>query len=131
MPGVIDDEPLRFGRFDIRPAERVLRVDGQDVSVGARAFDVVLVLAQRRERLVTKQELLDLIWPDVVVEEHNIATHVSILRKLLGPNVIVTVPGRGYRFVAPPEDSAKRGVDGSEPSPRPAPIRAASVGLQT
>jgi len=77
-----DEEPLRFGQFEIRPAERVLRVDGRDVAVGARAFDLLLVLARRRERLVTKQDLLDLVWPGVVVEEHNIAAHISTLRKL-------------------------------------------------
>jgi predicted ATPase/DNA-binding winged helix-turn-helix (wHTH) protein len=92
---------LRFGRFEIRPAERALHVDGQPAALGARAFDVLLVLAQRREQLVTKQELLDLVWPGVVVEEHNITAQISILRKLLGPQVIATVPGRGYQFVAP------------------------------
>src|SRR5215470_9625691 len=130
MPPVTDDEPLRFGRFEIRPAERVLRVDGQHVAVGARAFDVLLALAQRRERLVTKQQMLDLIWPDVVVEEHNIATHISSLRKLLGPNVIATVPGRGYRLTAPLEDSTGRGVDAAAASPI-SPPTTTTVGMQT
>jgi len=106
VPPAIDDEPLRFGRFEIRPAERVLRVAGEEVIVGARAFDVLLALAQRRDRVVTKQELLDLVWPDVVVEEHNIATQISSLRKLLGAQAIATVPGRGYRFTASPDDGA-------------------------
>jgi predicted ATPase/DNA-binding winged helix-turn-helix (wHTH) protein len=92
--------PLRFGRFDISPAERVLRVDGQPVALGARAFDLLLALAQRPERMVGKQELLDLVWPGVVVEEHNIAAQISSLRKLLGPQSITTVPGRGYKFTA-------------------------------
>ena len=97
------DQPMRFGRFEIRPAERALLVDGRSAAVGARAFDLLLALAQRRERMVGKQELLDLVWPGVVVEEHNIAAHVSSLRKLLGAQVIATVPGRGYQFVAKPD----------------------------
>src|SRR5882672_67652 len=110
VPSTIDDEPLRFGHFEIRPAERLLRVDGKDADVGARAFDLLLALAQRRGRLITKDELLALVWPGVVVEEHNIATQVSNLRKLLGSHVIATVPGRGYRFTAPPADGAGRAV---------------------
>ncbi|MGH6623754.1 MAG: ATP-binding protein, partial [Burkholderiaceae bacterium] len=94
------DTVLHFGHFEIRPAERVLLVDGDHAAVGARAFDLLLALAERRGRLVSKQELLDLVWPGVVVEEHNITTQVSSLRKVLGANVIATVPGRGYRFTA-------------------------------
>src|SRR6185295_15949677 len=100
MPPGTAAPPLRFGRFEISPAERVLRVDGQPAALGARAFDLLLALAQRRERLVGKQELLDLVWPGVVVEEHNITAQISSLRKLIGPQVIATVPGRGYRFTA-------------------------------
>ncbi|HET9976827.1 MAG TPA: tetratricopeptide repeat protein [Burkholderiaceae bacterium] len=94
------DSPLRFDHFELHPAERVLRVRGEPVSVGSRAFDVLLVLAQRHERLVTKQELLDLVWPGLVVEEHNIATQISTLRKLLGAGAIATLPGYGYRLTA-------------------------------
>src|SRR5262245_54202577 len=100
MPPGTAEPPLRFGRFEISSAERVLRVDGQPAALGARAFDLLLALAQRRERLVGKQELLDLVWPGVVVEEHNITAQISSLRKLIGPQVIATVPGRGYRFTA-------------------------------
>ncbi|GMV60551.1 MAG: hypothetical protein AMXMBFR72_36380 [Betaproteobacteria bacterium] len=106
----VADATLRFGRFEISPAERVLRVDGQPAALGARAFDLLLALAQRRERLVTKQELLDLVWPGVMVEEHNIAAQISTLRKLLGPQVIATIPGRGYRFTAPPDATDPSGA---------------------
>jgi len=94
------NQTLRFGRFEIKPVGRELRVDGVNVAVGARAFDLLLALAQRRGRLVSKQELLDLVRPGVVVEEHNIAARMSMLRKWLGPGVISTVPGRGCRFTA-------------------------------
>jgi predicted ATPase len=95
------DPPLEFGRIRIQPAERTVRVDGLEVALGARAFDVLLALAQRRDRLVTRQELLDLVWPGLVVEEHNVTAQISTLRKLLGAQTVATVPGRGYRFVAP------------------------------
>jgi DNA-binding winged helix-turn-helix (wHTH) protein len=88
----------RFGRFELQPATRQLLADGQPVVLGARAFVVLLALIERRERLVTKDELLDLAWPEIVVEENNLQAHVSSLRKILGRDAIVTVPGRGYQF---------------------------------
>jgi predicted ATPase/DNA-binding winged helix-turn-helix (wHTH) protein len=100
LPPASADTPLRFDRFELHPAERVLRVRGKPVTLGSRAFDLLLVLAQRHERLVTKQELLDLVWPGLVVEEHNIATQISTLRKLLGATAITTLPGYGYRLTA-------------------------------
>lgn len=97
---------LHFGRIELRPAERQLRVGGRSVALGARAFDVLLALAGRAGRLVTKRELLDLVWPDTVVEENNLPAQVSQLRKVLGPDVIATIPGRGYRFVVLPSSGA-------------------------
>ncbi len=89
---------LHFGRIEVRPAERVLRVDGQAVVMGARAFDVLLALIERRDRVVTKNELLDLAWPGLVVEENNLSVQISALRKALGAGSIATVTGRGYRL---------------------------------
>ena len=93
-------DSLRFGRIEVSPRERQLRVDGVVASVGARAFDLLLALIERRNRLVTKSELLELVWPGLVVEENNLQVQISSLRKLLGPQVIATIPGRGYRFSA-------------------------------
>ena len=94
---------LVFGRFELQPERRRLLQDGNPVAIGARAFDVLLAVAERRERIVTKAELLDLVWPGLVVEENNLQVQISTLRKLLGPGVISTIPGRGYRFVASAE----------------------------
>lgn len=91
----------RFQDLEIHPDERVVVVRGERVDPGSRAFDVLLALVERRDRVVTKQELLDAAWPGMVVEENNLAVQVSSLRKVLGPGVVATVPGRGYRFVAP------------------------------
>ena len=88
----------KFGRFELRPATRQLLVDDQPAPLGARAFDVLRALIERRERLVTKDELLELAWPGLVVEENNLQVQVSALRKILGNGAIATVAGRGYRF---------------------------------
>src|SRR5512135_553959 len=89
--------------IEIRPAERQVWVNGAPAALGARAFDLLMALYERRERVVGKNELLDLVWPGLVVEENNLQVQVSSLRKLLGPHAIATVPGRGYRFTLPDE----------------------------
>lgn len=116
-PAAEEDEALRFDQFEIRPSERTLWSAGRQLAVGARAFDLLLALAQRRQRMVSKQELLDLVWPGVVVEEHNIAAQISTLRKLLGAQVIATVPGRGYRFTAQPAPGLPHPIDAAGRAP--------------
>jgi predicted ATPase/DNA-binding winged helix-turn-helix (wHTH) protein len=95
-----------FGRFELRPESRELTVDGRPVALGARAFDVLHTLIQHRERIVTKEELLDLAWPGVVVEENNLQVQISTLRKQLGQLAIATIPGHGYRFTAALNDAS-------------------------
>jgi predicted ATPase/DNA-binding winged helix-turn-helix (wHTH) protein len=123
-PILLRPATLRFERCELRPLERQLLIDGRRSALGGRAFDLLLVLAERAGRLVTKQELLDLVWPDVIVEEGNLTVQMSSLRKLLGPDVIATVPGRGYRFCRAVE------VDGAElhaVAPAAAPTRGAGL----
>ncbi len=95
-----NDDELAFEQCVIRRDTRQLLVDGEPAKLGARAFDLLLVLIAHRDRVVSKNELLDLIWPGLVVEENNLQVQVSALRKLLGPQTISTIPGRGYRFTA-------------------------------
>lgn len=98
---LMDDAiPLRFDRFEVRSRDRQLLRDGVPLVIGARAFDLLLALVERCDRVVTKTELLDLVWPNLVVEENNLQVQISALRKLLGSQAIVTIPGRGYRFTA-------------------------------
>jgi predicted ATPase/DNA-binding winged helix-turn-helix (wHTH) protein len=92
---------LHFGNASLDLSRRRLVLDGKPVKLGARAFDLLAALAQRRERAVSKHELFELVWPGVVVEENNLQVQISTLRKLLGPDAIATIPGRGYQFVAP------------------------------
>ena len=101
---------LRFEHFAIKAAERQLLINGHPATLGSRAFDLLVALIERRDRVVTKNELLDLVWPGLVVEESNLAVQVSNLRKLLGARSIATIPGRGYRFTASPIDTSL-GVD--------------------
>jgi TolB-like protein/DNA-binding winged helix-turn-helix (wHTH) protein len=91
---------LRFGSAEVRPAERQLLVDGQPVFIGARAFDVLHLLITHRERVVGKNELLEAVWPGLVVEENNLQVQISALRKILGAGAITTVAGQGYQFTA-------------------------------
>ena len=93
----------RFGNVEVRPAERSLLIDGKPAELGSRAFDVLQALITHRDRVVTKDELLDMVWPGLVVEENNLQAQVSALRKVLGPKAIATIPGRGYQFVAAEE----------------------------
>ena len=97
-----DSACLEFGRFRVLPRRRQLLAGDAPVELGSRAFDVLMVLLEARGSLVTKDELLDRVWPGTVVEENNIQVQISTLRKALGEdrNFIVTVPLRGYRFAA-------------------------------
>lgn len=114
---------LHFARFELRVYERQLLADGEPLALGARSFDVLLTLVQRAGQLVTKNELLDQVWPGLVVEEHNIAAQISLLRKVLGNALIATVPGRGYRFVGkvhdgPEHDRRARSSEATDPADR-------------
>lgn len=91
---------LRFADWQLDPRERLLKRNDTPVVLRARAFDVLCLLASRPGQLVTKDELLDEVWRGLVVEENNIAAQILALRKALGNEMIATVPGRGYRFMA-------------------------------
>ena len=109
----------QFGNAELRAQERRLLVQGKDSPIGARAFDLLLALVEHRDRVVSKNELLDLGWPGVVVEENNLQVQVSSLRKVLGPHAIATVPGRGYRFTAVLDGAASRAPDAAAPGGSP------------
>lgn len=89
---------LDHGRARVDLNARQLRVDGQPAKLGSRAFDLLVALLERHDRVVSKQELLDVVWPGLVVEENNLQVHVMTLRRLLGTSAIATISGRGYRL---------------------------------
>jgi pimeloyl-ACP methyl ester carboxylesterase/DNA-binding winged helix-turn-helix (wHTH) protein len=107
----------RFGPFRLEVAERRLLRNGEPIPLRLKVFDTLRVLIENAGRLVTKEELLQAIWPDTAVEENNLNHNVSVLRKLLGERAtgqafIETVPRVGYRFVAPVElDTATHSGD--------------------
>jgi DNA-binding response OmpR family regulator len=94
-----------FGRVEIVAAARQVLIDGRPAPLGSRAFDLLSALVARRDRVVSKDELLDVVWPGLVVEENNLQVQISALRKLLGPQAIATVPGRGYQFTVAATDA--------------------------
>ena len=75
---------LLFGHIELRLAELLLLVDGQPVALGSRGFDLLTALVSQRDRVVTKDELLDQVWPGLVVEENNLQVQISGLRRVLG-----------------------------------------------
>jgi predicted ATPase/DNA-binding winged helix-turn-helix (wHTH) protein len=97
-----------FGPFVLVPKRQLLLENGRPVKIGARAIDILTVLVGRAGSLVSKRELLALVWPNTVVEEGNLKVNMAALRRILHeapdmPAYIATVAGRGYRFIAPVE----------------------------
>src|SRR6266481_10037583 len=94
-------ERYRFGPFELQPDNRRLLKDGATISLRPRAFDLLAALVERAGHLITKDQLLDQVWPKMVVEEAVLHVQVSALRKVLGSEAITTVSGRGYQFTLP------------------------------
>ena len=96
---------IRFDSFTLLPAERRLVKSGKEVRLGGRTFDILFALIERAPALVSKQELLERVWPGLTVEEGNLRFQITSLRKALGDErgaarYVSNVQGRGYCFVA-------------------------------
>ena len=135
-------EVYAFGSFEADPSARVLTRDGARVDVTPRLFDLLIALIEhsglRDARVVTKDELMAVLWPNSVVEEANLSQNVFWLRKALGQKgnenrYVVTAPGQGYAFVEPvaqrPAAVKKSPNDSGHPAPRRAALAAAIVTL--
>ena len=92
---------IRIGQLQVFLDQREMREHGQAVRVGSRAFDILELLIRAEGALVSKEEMMRSVWPHTIVEENNLQVHIAALRKALGPDrdLIVTVPGLGYRLV--------------------------------
>src|SRR5918996_5550115 len=94
-----------FGAFRVDAGERLFFKGDREIPLTPKVFDTLLALLENSSHVLTKKELMQLVWPDSFVEENNLAQNISILRKALGESkegehYIQTVPKRGYRFVA-------------------------------
>lgn len=106
-----------FDRFRIDTAERVLMCGGEPAPLTQKSFELLLALVERAGRIVTKEELMEIVWPDTFVEESNLTQNIYTLRKTLGQTpdgkgYIETVPRRGYRFMA----VVREITDGADPA---------------
>lgn len=132
-----------FGPFRVDGTKRFLLREGQTVALTPKSFEMLLALVERSGDVVDKEGLMNRVWPDSFVEEGNLTYNISILRKALCERAgehqyIVTVPGRGYQFVASvrvvsPDSSMEaareqpefsNGIDRKEPAPEPGDTRA-------
>jgi predicted ATPase len=112
----MNGDAVSFGPFRLLAAQRLLLEGDKPVRLGSRAFDILAALVERAGQVVGKDELIARVWPKTFVEETNLKIQVSALRRALGDGqvghrYVVTVPGRGYNFVAP--------IDVEESSPPP------------
>jgi len=98
-----DDEEVVFGNYRIFPELKLLLKSGNKVDLTARAFDVLWVLVKARGEVVTKDELIEQVWAGSIVEENNLQTHISAIRRSLKQDrsFISTDFGRGYRLTLP------------------------------
>ena len=95
-----------FGPFVLIPERQLLLKDGSPVRVGTRALEILTVLVERWGELLDKQKIISLVWTDTFVDESNLKVNIAAIRKAIDPidsklSCIVTVIGRGYRFVEP------------------------------
>jgi eukaryotic-like serine/threonine-protein kinase len=114
----VSSKSYEFGPFRVDVEQCTLLQDGRPVPLTPKAFDTLVLLVENAGRLMTKEELMERLWPGTFVEEANLANNISLLRKALGDsgNLIQTVPRRGYRFhggqallpVPPPKDRRER-----------------------
>lgn len=100
-----DDEAFLFGPYRLYPSRRVLYRGDEEVPLGGRAFDILVRLVESAGKIVTRGQLIEHVWPDVLVEEANLRVHIARLRKALrdgseGQRYIENITRRGYSFVA-------------------------------
>lgn len=96
---------ISFADFELDTSKRRLSRDGTPLAINAKAFDLLVFLTENAGRVVSKDEILNAVWENQFVEEANLAVQISALRKALGeqkgaPHFLVTIPGKGYEFIA-------------------------------
>jgi len=104
---------VSFGPFRLLTTQFLLLEGETPVPLGSRALEILIALLERPGELITKQELMARVWPDVFVEPNNLTVHISALRRSLrdgrdGNRIIINIPGRGYMFVAPIQEAQQQ-----------------------
>src|ERR1700730_12563379 len=116
---------IEFGRFSVLPNRRELLAEGRPLELGGRAFDVLMALLEASGAVLSKDALMNRVWPDRIVEENSLQAQISALRRAFGDDrdLIRTIAGRGYQFTgeisARPNAQATAGM----PPPPPTPSR--------
>src|SRR5438874_436692 len=116
---------LEFGDFRLDERRRILLRGSEVVPLTSKVFETLLILIENRDRVLEKDELMQRLWPSSHVEEGNLSVNVSHLRKALEDThderrFIVTVPGRGYRFVGEVRETVGEGERVESPPIEPA-----------
>src|SRR5580693_4211697 len=91
---------IEFGRFRVLPHRREVLAEGRPLDLGARAFDVLMALIEVSGAVVSKDALMNRVWPDRIVEENSLQAQISALRRAFATDrdLIRTIAGRGYQF---------------------------------
>ena len=113
---------LEFGAYRIDAGKRLLLRAGEVVPLTPKCFEILLMLVENSGQVIDKEVLMKRVWPDSFVEDGNLTYNISVLRKALGERTnehlyIVTVPGRGYRFVADVTEVCRHETEEVEPTP--------------
>ena len=105
-----------FGPFVLDGDQRLLLLGNEVVALAPKVLDTLIILVENHGRVLTKNELMDALWPDAFVEESSLSQNISLLRKALGKSgsdtiFIETIPKRGYRFVAQVREVETESID--------------------
>lgn len=123
---------IRIGPLQVFLEKREIQANGQPVRIGSRAFDILELLILANGALVSKDAIMQRVWPRTVVEENNLQVHIAALRKALADHrdLIVTVPGRGYRLAVRRHDDAPVPRDEAPPALRLAAAASVLIGRE-
>lgn len=122
MKSATESAVYEFENFRLDAGKRLLWNSGEPISLTPKVFDTLFYLIRKAGKTVTKDELMAAIWSDTVVEENNLNKNISVLRQLLGEKpgehrFIVTVPGKGYKFVSSVVEHAVTGIQDDDVLP--------------
>jgi DNA-binding winged helix-turn-helix (wHTH) protein/Tfp pilus assembly protein PilF/TolB-like protein len=121
----LEKRVYRFRDFELEPDERRLSEAGKPIALTPKVFDTLVLLVERSGHVVSKDELMRLLWPRGYVDESNLTKHIWLIRRALGEGehdsrFIETVPKLGYRFVAPVTTTGRSAAAAPDATPAPA-----------